>query len=152
MMMLVQTSFDDDAYSFRFVLSCRYVDLDTLFREADIITLHVPLLPTTYHIINMWGGKLVNRSESQSFMQLLASIHLFVWASQHMAVCSLFVSSCVSVFENLINNVAGLQWSEWRRAWWSSTPPVVPWSGELGNGENSEKQKDDTTKRFYTDV
>jgi hypothetical protein len=33
-------------------LSRRYVDKETLFREADVISLHVPLLPSTYHIIN----------------------------------------------------------------------------------------------------
>ncbi len=30
----------------------RYVDLDELFSRADIITLHVPLLPETHHLIN----------------------------------------------------------------------------------------------------
>ncbi len=30
----------------------RYVDRDTLFRESDIITLHMPLLDSTYHIID----------------------------------------------------------------------------------------------------
>lgn len=29
-----------------------YVDLDTLLKESDIITLHLPLLDSTYHIIN----------------------------------------------------------------------------------------------------
>lgn len=29
-----------------------YVDLDTLYKESDIITLHMPLLKSTYHIIN----------------------------------------------------------------------------------------------------
>lgn len=29
----------------------QYVDLDTLFRESDIITLHVPLLPETHHMV-----------------------------------------------------------------------------------------------------
>jgi D-lactate dehydrogenase len=29
----------------------RYVDLDTLFAECDVITLHCPLTPETYHII-----------------------------------------------------------------------------------------------------
>ena len=29
-----------------------YVTLDTLYRESDVITLHVPLLPDTYHMIN----------------------------------------------------------------------------------------------------
>jgi len=30
----------------------RYVDLDTLFAECDVITLHCPLTPDTHHIIN----------------------------------------------------------------------------------------------------
>ena len=30
----------------------KYVDLQTLFRESDIISLHCPLTPETYHIIN----------------------------------------------------------------------------------------------------
>jgi D-lactate dehydrogenase len=30
----------------------RYVDLDTLFAECDVITLHAPLTPDTYHLIN----------------------------------------------------------------------------------------------------
>ncbi len=29
-----------------------YVELDTLYRESDVITLHVPLLPDTYHMIS----------------------------------------------------------------------------------------------------
>lgn len=29
-----------------------YVDLDTLYKECDVITLHTPLLESTYHIIN----------------------------------------------------------------------------------------------------
>jgi len=31
---------------------CRYVPLEQLFRESDIITFHVPLLPTTRHLVN----------------------------------------------------------------------------------------------------
>lgn len=30
----------------------QYTDLDTLLRESDFISLHVPLLPSTFHIIN----------------------------------------------------------------------------------------------------
>jgi D-lactate dehydrogenase len=33
-------------------LGVRYVDLDVLFRESDIISLHAPLTPETYHMIN----------------------------------------------------------------------------------------------------
>ncbi|GKU24976.1 D-isomer specific 2-hydroxyacid dehydrogenase family protein [Clostridium folliculivorans] len=29
-----------------------YVDLDTLYKESDVITLHTPLLESTYHMIN----------------------------------------------------------------------------------------------------
>lgn len=32
--------------------TCRYVDLDTLFAEADVISLHCPLFPSTEGIIN----------------------------------------------------------------------------------------------------
>jgi D-lactate dehydrogenase len=31
---------------------CRYVDLDTLYRESDIITLHAPSTAETYHMVN----------------------------------------------------------------------------------------------------
>lgn len=30
----------------------RYVDLETIYRECDIISLHMPLLPSTHHIIS----------------------------------------------------------------------------------------------------
>jgi D-lactate dehydrogenase len=30
----------------------RYVDLDTLFADCDVITLHAPLTPDTYHLVN----------------------------------------------------------------------------------------------------
>ena len=32
-------------------LGAKYVDLDTLLRESDIVSLHVPLTPETYHMI-----------------------------------------------------------------------------------------------------
>lgn len=34
------------------VLSFEYVPLDRLLAESDVISLHVPLLPSTYHLIN----------------------------------------------------------------------------------------------------
>lgn len=34
------------------VLGFTYTDLDTLLQESDIVTLHVPLTPQTYHMIN----------------------------------------------------------------------------------------------------
>ncbi len=33
-------------------LGARYVPLDTLFREADIVSLHVPLTPGTHHMVD----------------------------------------------------------------------------------------------------
>lgn len=33
-------------------LGVRYTDLDTLMRESDIVTLHVPMTEETYHLIN----------------------------------------------------------------------------------------------------
>jgi D-lactate dehydrogenase len=33
-------------------LGVRYVDLDTMFAECDVITLHCPLTPDTYHLID----------------------------------------------------------------------------------------------------
>jgi D-lactate dehydrogenase len=33
-------------------LGMEYVELDRLFREADLLTLHVPLAPSTHHLVN----------------------------------------------------------------------------------------------------
>jgi len=33
-------------------LGARYVDLETLLKESDFVTVHVPLLPSTHHLIN----------------------------------------------------------------------------------------------------
>ena len=33
-------------------LGAEYVDLETLLRKSDFVTIHVPLLPSTYHLIN----------------------------------------------------------------------------------------------------
>ena len=34
-------------------LDFKYVDLETALRESDILTIHLPLLPSTKHLINM---------------------------------------------------------------------------------------------------
>ena len=34
-------------------LGAQFVDKETLFREADFVTLHVPLLPETHHYVSM---------------------------------------------------------------------------------------------------
>ncbi|MCU0958744.1 MAG: 2-hydroxyacid dehydrogenase [Pirellulaceae bacterium] len=44
-----------DKYPDKQLLACpdvQYVDQDVLLRESDIVTLHVPLFPETYHLIN----------------------------------------------------------------------------------------------------
>lgn len=33
-------------------LGVRYTDVGTIFRDADIITLHIPLTPTSHHLVN----------------------------------------------------------------------------------------------------
>lgn len=33
-------------------LGMEYVELDRLFRESDVISLHVPLMPSTHHLVN----------------------------------------------------------------------------------------------------
>lgn len=40
----------DDAFAERY--GARYVELDTLLRESDAITLHAPLMPATHHLID----------------------------------------------------------------------------------------------------
>lgn len=47
---IVYDPFIDEAVAQR--MGVRVVDLDTLARESDYITLHTPLLDSTYHIIN----------------------------------------------------------------------------------------------------
>ncbi|GAB6164638.1 2-hydroxyacid dehydrogenase [Thermostilla marina] len=42
-------------------LGVEYVDTERLFRESDIISLHCPLLPETYHIINEEAFALMKR-------------------------------------------------------------------------------------------
>ncbi len=43
-------------------LNAKCVDLDTLLREADIVTIHVPLLPQTRHLINEEKLKLMKKT------------------------------------------------------------------------------------------
>lgn len=42
-------------------LGAQYVDLDTLLRESDIVSLHAPLLPSTRHMINADCLKLMKK-------------------------------------------------------------------------------------------
>ncbi len=50
MKVLSWDAYPDEAFAEK--IGMRYVDLDTLFAESDIVSLHVPLLPETHHIIN----------------------------------------------------------------------------------------------------
>ncbi|MEM2115682.1 MAG: NAD(P)-dependent oxidoreductase [Candidatus Woesearchaeota archaeon] len=43
------------------ILDFRYVELEYLLSNSDIITLHVPLTPETYHLINMNNIKMFKR-------------------------------------------------------------------------------------------
>jgi len=43
------------------VLGFEYVSLDRLLQESDVITLHVPLMESTYHMINMDNIHLIKR-------------------------------------------------------------------------------------------
>ncbi|KYH40243.1 MAG: glyoxylate reductase [Candidatus Bathyarchaeota archaeon B26-2] len=43
-------------------LGVEYVDLETLLRESDFVTIHVPLLPSTYHLINEERLRLMKRN------------------------------------------------------------------------------------------
>ena len=43
-------------------LGAEYVDLETLLKESDFVTIHVPLLPSTRHLINEERLKLMKRT------------------------------------------------------------------------------------------
>ncbi len=43
-------------------LEAKYVDLDTLLRESDIVSIHVPLTPQTYHLIGERELKLMKKT------------------------------------------------------------------------------------------
>lgn len=42
-------------------IGCKMVDLETCLKDADIVTLHVPSLPETYHLINKQNIKLMKK-------------------------------------------------------------------------------------------
>jgi glyoxylate reductase len=43
-------------------LGARYVEKETLFREADFVTLHIPLLPETHHYVSAKELKLMKKT------------------------------------------------------------------------------------------
>jgi len=69
-------------------LNFKYVELDELLKQADIVSLHVPYLPSTHHIMNRerlskmkQGAILVNTArgelvETRALIELLDSGHL----------------------------------------------------------------------------
>ncbi|MDD2225179.1 MAG: NAD(P)-dependent oxidoreductase [Candidatus Shapirobacteria bacterium] len=42
-------------------IGCKIVDLETCLKEADIVTLHVPSIPETFHLINKKNIKLMKK-------------------------------------------------------------------------------------------
>jgi len=43
-------------------VNAKYVDLDTVFREADVVTIHVPLTPETRHLVNLDRLRLMKKT------------------------------------------------------------------------------------------
>ena len=43
-------------------VAAKYVDLETLLKESDFVTVHVPLLPSTHHLINEERLKLMKKT------------------------------------------------------------------------------------------
>jgi glyoxylate reductase len=43
-------------------LGAQAVDLDTLLAESDFVSIHVPLMPETYHLIDAWAFKTMKPS------------------------------------------------------------------------------------------
>ncbi|MCY0867992.1 MAG: D-2-hydroxyacid dehydrogenase [Desulfurococcus sp.] len=43
-------------------LNAKFVDLETLLRESDVVTIHVPLTPETHHLINEERLKLMKKT------------------------------------------------------------------------------------------
>jgi len=95
-------------------LGVEYMELDDLLRCSDIVTIHVPLTPQTYHLINedkikimKKGAILVNTSrgsivDGRALLKYLKNGHLY--------------GACLDVFEN--------------------EPPKEPWEKELISLEN----------------
>ena len=42
-------------------IGCKLVDLETCLKEADFVTLHVPAMPETFHMINKKNIKLMKK-------------------------------------------------------------------------------------------
>jgi len=66
-------------------IGCKIVDLESCLKEADIITLHVPSLPETFHLINKKniklikkGGYLINTSRGP-----VVETEAIIWALNH---------------------------------------------------------------------
>jgi lactate dehydrogenase-like 2-hydroxyacid dehydrogenase len=60
-------------------LGAQFVDKETLFREADFVTLHIPLLPQTHHYVSVKEllmmkktAHLINASRGRSWMRPLS--------------------------------------------------------------------------------
>ena len=81
-----------------------YVDLDTLYKESDVISLHMPLLPDTYHIINeesiakMKKGVILINCARGSLMEIESLIKNI--ESEHIGALGL---DCIENEENIVH-------------------------------------------------
>ncbi len=66
-------------------LRFKYVDLETLLRESDFVTLHVPYLPATHHLINSENIKLMKRGSYliNTSRGPIVKAEAIVWALNH---------------------------------------------------------------------
>ncbi len=94
MTVIAYDKFPDEAYAAQ--EGIRYVDLDTLLAESDVITLHVPYLPDTHHLINREnvrrikkGAVLINTSRGQvvDTRALVAALHEGILWGAGLDVC-----------------------------------------------------------------